>query len=957
VSERGEPPRPVRPDAPTGDVPPHDAPTGDALPAPARVDVPIHAALTSDGPPPGHRDAPTGPPAPTSEAASDRLRQGLRLGGRYELVSLLGRGGMGAVWRARDLEAGGREVALKLVLASGSDASRRARFQREGEVTASLSHPGIVRVHAAGDLDGVPFLAYELVEGGRTFEHVLGPATPLSTKVELVRDAARALGAAHQRGVVHRDVKPSNVLVDAAGHVRVADFGLAAAAGLERLTQTGALVGTPTHMAPEQLVSGATPGPTTDVWALGVVLYQALTGALPFRAETLLQLGMQISSGAYTAPRALVPDLPIALEAICVTALAPSPADRYPHGDALADDLDRWLAGDAPTLAALPARRRLRRRAHLALGVCVAAALLGLAAAAQGWAARRRARFEREALAREADVFARQAIGRPDPLRVDAAERQALLARLEEASAPDDVDLVTPWRRLRALDALDRPARAAALREALDLAPGAASDELDLLTRAIDAGWLRAELHLLRAQAVGRRGELDTDLDARRVLRDLERARAGGLATDEHAEAARALAYARLRQVDDALAALARAPGAAPSVRWAVALARVEAAVERDRPTPTSLLPDGPLPFTQRAAGARLAERLRALVRPDLDTLAREPSRMEADDVERVVERLELALRLDPATPPRRADLDALVSAVMSIHQRVTIPVARRIADLSPHDPQLQTTLTQWARGANALGKTLMIPVALRGYALARDEQERREQGLSLCIVYDGADPERPEDVEPLATELLARDGWDDMSRATLHELRHEARRRLGRYEEALLDVDEAFRLLPERDALLVDRAQVLKDMGKPEEALEHAMEYVRRAQHGDVQIAMTVMDEVTLIVWETGRAVGRLDLVRQGVTRFLRSRPERWGWWLRAAHLALQAGEERAAFDAVERAIVILQAEEESKRRGCLPDATAVLAALGDRAPDAAARLERLVEKLELLRGEQGVP
>ncbi|MBX3471481.1 MAG: serine/threonine protein kinase [Planctomycetes bacterium] len=277
---------------------------------------------------------------------------------RYELLGELGRGGMGVVHRAREV-ATGREVALKLLTVDAGPA--RERLLREGQVTAALEHEHIVRVLGAGMLDGAPYLAYELVEGCRTLDQVLVDLPP-AERARYVRDAARALGHAHARGVVHRDVKPHNLLVDAAGRLKVADFGVAAGVGLERLTLSGVHVGTPSYMAPEQVDARRDDvGPWTDVWALGVVLYVALTDRLPFVAPSFHALCMTIMDARPAAPRALAPDAPEALEAVCLRALAPRPADRYPDG-AMARDLDRALGGaDADALAAWCARRRARR--------------------------------------------------------------------------------------------------------------------------------------------------------------------------------------------------------------------------------------------------------------------------------------------------------------------------------------------------------------------------------------------------------------------------------------------------------------------------------------------------------------------------------------------------------------------------------------------------------------------
>jgi serine/threonine-protein kinase len=296
---------------------------------------------------------------------------------RFEVVGLLGQGAMGAVYRARERGAD-REVALKVVLDADPEGRRLERFRREGQITASLSHPGIVKIHSAGDAGGYPYLAYELVEGGRTLADVLLTLEP-RRRVTLVRDAARALGHAHRAGVVHRDVKPENLLVDADGNVRVADFGLAAAQGLDRMTRTGAMLGTPAYMSPEQL-SGKRDevGPQTDVWSLGVILYQALTGALPFDGANMLELGAQIMRTAPVAPRKRATGITPALEQVCLKALARRVDDRYVDAEELARDLDRALAGLqlASTRSAIRALATTTPRARWTIAALALVALL-----------------------------------------------------------------------------------------------------------------------------------------------------------------------------------------------------------------------------------------------------------------------------------------------------------------------------------------------------------------------------------------------------------------------------------------------------------------------------------------------------------------------------------------------------------------------------------------------------
>ena len=282
--------------------------------------------------------APSGPtPAEAGPSAPDEA-------GRFQVQGELGRGGMGVVYRARDLQ-GGRDVALK-VLKEALSPQRLIRFQREGQLTARLSHPHIVRIHSMGLLQGKPYLAYELVEGATTLGQAFRVLDPLA-RVQLVRQACEALGHAHELGIVHRDIKPDNVLVDASGAAHVADFGLAAAQDVERMTVTGVMIGTPSFMPPEQLEARhADVGPHSDVWSLGVLLYQALTGEHPFPAETLYELIDQVTRHDPPRPRSLDPTIPAALEAVCLKALTRDPAGRYPHAGAMAEDLGLALSGE-----------------------------------------------------------------------------------------------------------------------------------------------------------------------------------------------------------------------------------------------------------------------------------------------------------------------------------------------------------------------------------------------------------------------------------------------------------------------------------------------------------------------------------------------------------------------------------------------------------------------------------
>ncbi len=309
----------------------------------------------------------------------------------YEVLEVLGRGGMGVVYKARQVKLG-RLVALKMILAgSHAGEQERERFHIEAEAIARLQHPNIVQVHEIGEHEGKPFFSLEFCSGGSLDRKLQGTPVPPREAAHLMETLARAMQAAHQKNVIHRDLKPANVLLSEDGAAKITDFGLAKKIDEAGQTASGAVMGTPSYMAPEQ-AGGQTSriGPAADIYALGAILYELLTGRPPFRSAMALDTLLQVLQDEPAPPSQLQSKTPKDLETICLKCLHKEPARRYASAAALAEDLCRFQRGEPiqarPVGGLERAAKWVRRRPAIA-ALTAAAVLLALTAAAVGvWA-------------------------------------------------------------------------------------------------------------------------------------------------------------------------------------------------------------------------------------------------------------------------------------------------------------------------------------------------------------------------------------------------------------------------------------------------------------------------------------------------------------------------------------------------------------------------------------------
>jgi eukaryotic-like serine/threonine-protein kinase len=310
--------------------------TDQAIPDPARRDLEATVGLGSHPVPPARERTGTSPAARPSIPG-------------YDLLEKLGEGGMGVVYKARQV-ALNRLVAVKMIRGDGDGRPDQvARIRIEAESIARLRHPHILQIHNTGIVGDCPFLALELLDGGSLADRLAHTPQPGRSSAELLVTLARAIHAAHQAGIVHRDLKPSNVLFTSNGIPKISDFGLAKQLESHSVeTQSGLIMGSPSYMAPEQ-ARGHTKnvGPPADVYSLGAIFYEMLTGRPPFKGETPMETVRQVTDTDPVPPSRLVPRLPRDLETICLKCLSKEAHQRYDSASDLADDLERYLRGEA----------------------------------------------------------------------------------------------------------------------------------------------------------------------------------------------------------------------------------------------------------------------------------------------------------------------------------------------------------------------------------------------------------------------------------------------------------------------------------------------------------------------------------------------------------------------------------------------------------------------------------
>ncbi|RMG16524.1 MAG: hypothetical protein D6731_05945 [Planctomycetota bacterium] len=877
----------------------------------------------------------------------------------------IARGGGGVVFAARRPD--GSACALKVLLGDARHRVRRERFLREARAGERLRHPGLVRVLAHGEEEGLPYLLMELVEDALPLdEHVEERRVPPRERVELLAQVADAVAAAHAAGLVHRDLKPSNVLVTPSGRAKVLDFGVARHLEEERLTQSGAVVGTVFTLAPEQVQGQyAAVGPWTDVYALGVLLSLLLCGDYPHTGETAVEIMAHIvhrpvPSLATSAPRevrrALGESLD-ALDAVLARATAKAPGERTPDAATFARELRAALENPGGPVSR---RRRGRRGRPLALFVGAGVlALLASAGIASSSGARGSAERAAEAAALDAEARRLLRLSRPlegaDPALDEFLRRwRGLVAEAPEASARAETahalaELTRLARRGRArADAGLRPPVgpfALGLRGALRRAnePEAAARDLGA---ALAAGARRPELRRWRLDALAR---LPLDAGHARAARaDANALRTAGLQLTPKEERTLVRALLALGATEEAAAALARLPEPPGALRWALALQLARRHLAHDPERAARCLAGLPPPTDGAAARQRLAGDAVAQGEHLLSgALGR---RLSDEETRRVVALCQVARRAQPEEPLPEGLTRALLERAVSSVRHDNLPLREALLELAPDDFVAQRTIGLEACVTYGVGSKRRWIVGLRrAVALAPTPAESRRLRLVLCQELGGlcartdADPRPEEARECLALADSLQGALDDpFDRARVLGAVASARLLLGDARAALDAVAAAQALDPDEPTFLRLRCYARLAAGDRAGALEDAAAYLQVALE-----SVGINDHVMNLAWSLGRELDRPRLLLSALRPFVALRPARAHWRLREALVLLELGEAAAAAEAL-RAAHRAATQQGADLATARPAEVAALAeAVAREGAAALPRLRRLVDRL----------
>ncbi len=927
-------------------------------------------------PPSGHRPVAGGgssgslppgvdPATIPAEIAPLLADPGRRLGRRLLLVDELGRGGMGVVHRAWDLFLR-RHVAVKsLLTADHADGEARARFKREAQLVARLRHPGIVAVHEVDEDRGRPYLVMDLIEGESLDGLVrrVGPLPPRAA-ASLVAKVARAVEHAHVQGIVHRDLKPPNILIDAEGRPFVTDFGLARKTQDDAgLTRTGVFIGTPGYASPEQIAGlERAAAPASDVFGLGAVLTYALTGRAPFEGAQAVDVLFSTVRGDPDAPSRRRPGLPDALDTIALRALEGQPESRFASAGELADDLERFVAGEPILARPLPRARRaarwLRRRPVAIVGIALIPAFIvgalgvarvarqrvreqaatevranegadAIAAADAAWARLQDARgaaggegsgdAEMVPIARDA-LRAALAVRTVSGGGAEAEERvrRAALALFAEALAAGE-EARARW----ALDQIDVAAEGDAVRRArARLAAAREGDDADARPRVLEAllqagrpdvepgsePWRAAVAELVgdpaRDVVVATTGELLVAVAGE--LDDARRAAWLEVAHPTPAEAARG--ERTITELAEAVEFLLSAPDAIASPPHHDALQAAQRRMMGRRAGMAS-----PLEIFARAQLDAVGEDRLQMARMAVDVLAQ----LAASDID-VLAPLEAYLRAerDPwrALPAAiglcRIGEQGAVDAVVAI-KRLFGPNSVFAAEIAPHlaragvDPALDgETAEGFFRRGRARSDQGDSPGAIEDFSRAIELAPGRAPPWSARARERNAIRDFDGAIAD-ATRALAID-------PTQYEAlvaRGNARVEQKDFARGIADLDAAIETKP-HGAIFYDRALAWRDAGDYEKALRDHGEAIERLPGDDRAIRERA---------RTRRFAGELGGALADIERALAINPASWLSWIECARIRTDRGELDEALAAAEKAVEIATRAESLGVRGVI--------------------------------------